>query len=210
MELAEAEAFQDMVAGMEQLRTALRVGEPPAVWMGGPYLSNALGFPEVEEYWRRYLDYVETLRDREEDLFRRGLVTRLRLQGISGPALSIRLARALQDFEADAGRREATYRGMEELARSALGLHDFLVSYADRIRYAPVEQGVDDDPILEAVAEDEAVKTELWARIERLVQALDGVADADPLRRRDVSRSVLGSLALPDEAGPPPAEGPPR
>lgn len=202
MEVAEAEAFHDMVAGMEQLRRTLRVGEPPGVWMGGPYLSNALGFPEVEEYWLRYLEYVETLRDREEDLFRSGFVTRLRLQGVSGPALSIRLARALQDFEADGDRREATYGDMEELARSALGLHDFLVSSADRIRYAPVEHGVDDDPILEAVADDEALQAELWARIERLVHALDGVADADPLSRRDVSRSVLGSLVLPEEDDP--------
>jgi hypothetical protein len=201
MEIAEAEAFQDMVAGMEHLRRSLRVGEPPDVWMGGPYLSNALGFPEVQEYWRRYLQYVQTLRDSEEDLFRSGFVTRLRLQGITGPALSIRLARALQDFEDDAGRREVTYAGMEELARSALGLHEFLVAYAHRIRYAPVEQGINDDPILEAVPEDETVKQGLWMRIERLVEALDGVADSDPLGRRDVSRSVLGSLALPESGG---------
>jgi hypothetical protein len=210
MEVAEVEAFHDMIAGMERLRRTLGVGEPPILWMGGPYLSNALGFPEVEDYWLRYLEYVETLRDREEDLFRSGIVTRLRLQGVTGPVLSIRLARALQDFEADADRREATYGDMEELARSALGLHDFLVSYADRIRYAPVEQGVGDDPILEAVADDEALQTELWARIERLVHALDKVADADPLSRRDVSRSVLGSLALPQDEEGAPAAGPPR
>jgi hypothetical protein len=90
---------------------------------------------------------------------------------------------------------------MEELALAALDLHEFLVAYAHRIRYAPVEQGIDDDPILEAVPEDETVKNALWGRIERLVEALDGVADSDPLGRRDVSRSVLGSLALPATGG---------
>ena len=200
---AEAGAFHDMVLGMEQLRRTLRVGEPPSSWMGGPYLSNALGFPEVREFWARYLEYVGALRETEGDLFRQGFVTRMRLQGVNGPVLSIRLARALDDFEADAPRREETYAGMETLAVAALGLHDFLVANAERIRYAPVDRGIDDDPILEAVAEDPATQEALWTRIERLVAALDGVADADPLHRRDVSRSVLGSLALPDSAAVP-------
>lgn len=201
MEIAETEAFSDMVDGMEYLRRTMRVGEPPVTWMGGPYLSNALAFPEVRQFWVRYREYVETLRESEEDLFRAGFVTRLRLQGVSGPVVSIRLARALRDFEADAARREATYARMDELAVAALGLHDFLLANAHRIRYAPVDQGVNDDPILEAVPLDESTAEALWTRIERLVRALDGVADADPLQRRDVSRSVLGSLALPESTG---------
>ncbi len=201
MEATEAEAFQDMVLGMENLRRTMRVGKPPASWMGGPYLSNALGFPDVRDYWVRYLDYVDALRQSEQDLFRSGFVTRLRLQGITGPALSIRLAQALEHFEEDAPRREVTYAGMEELAIAALGLHDFLLANVERIRYAPVDQGVNDDPVLEAVPLDADTEEALWTRIERLVQALDGVADADPLERRDVSRSVLGSLALPEPSG---------
>jgi hypothetical protein len=205
MEAAKSEAFGYMVRGMEALRSELGLGEPPVTWMGGPYLSNALAFPEVEAYWLRYLEYVEALRSREEDLFRTGFVTQLQGRGIDGAAVSIRLAEALQDFELDRGRREAVYAGMEELARAALDLHGFLLENMQRIRYAPVDQGVNDDPILEAVPDDPVTEAGLWSRIDRLVEALDGVADPDPRRRRDVSRSVLGSLALP----PPPPPGDP-
>ncbi len=166
--------------------------------MGGPYLANALAYPEVQRFWGRYLAYVEALATREEELFRSGFVSRLQAQGISGPVLSIRLARALRDFRADRPRRNETYGAMEELGDSALDLHAFLADNADAIRYAPVDQGVTDDPILEAVADDEEIREALWSRLERLADALDRVAGEDPMQRRDVSRRVLADLAMPD------------
>ncbi|HSM03539.1 MAG TPA: hypothetical protein VK858_02910 [Longimicrobiales bacterium] len=198
MEAAKSGAFEDMVRGMEALRSRMRVDEPPESWMGGPYLANALGFPEVRAFWTRYLEYVEALEGEEEELFRSGFMARLQSQGIAGPVLSIRLARALRDFRADRPRRNEIYGGMEELADAAIDLHDFLVENTDRITYAPVDQGVTDDPILEAVAEDEDTREELWDRLERLADALDRVAGEDPLERRDVSRRVLGDLSIPD------------
>jgi len=201
MEAAKSGAFDDMVRGMETLRATMRVDEPPESWMGGPYLANALAYPEVESFWTRYLDYVEALATREEELFRSGFVSRLQAQGISGPVLSIRLARALRDFRADRARRNQTYGAMEELADAALDLHAFLADNAESIRYAPVDQGVTDDPILEAVADEEATRDELWSRLERLADALDRVAGEDPSQRRNVSRRVLADLAMPDVAG---------
>lgn len=192
---AESAAFRDMVQGMERLRERLRVDEPPPSWIGGPYLANAVGFPEVRQFWIRYLEFVDTLRLQEEDLFRSGFVGRLQMEGIRGPVVSIRLARALRDFEGDAPRRQETYGAMEELGLAALELHDFLVANASSIRYAPVDRGFTDDPVLEAVPVDAATEEGLWTNLDRVLAAIDAVAGPDPLRRRDVSRQVLGGLA---------------
>lgn len=191
---AHQAAFNDMVVGMESVRARMRVGDPPRHWMGGPYLADARGFPEVVGYWKRYQTFVDTLRAQEEEFFRNGFVEQMRAQGISGSALSIRVARALQDFRADAPRRAKHYDAMDSLATASLGLHDFLVERHLDIRYTPVDQGLTEDPILEISTTGTAVREELWTHLDRLLDALDQVAGPDPDRRRDVSRQILGTL----------------
>lgn len=194
---AQSAAFQDMYAGLEALREELRVDEPPAVWMSGRYIARASAYPEIPGYWERYRQLVDSLRTREEDLYRSGLEARLEAQGIGGSVLSVRVSRALQEFRADGARREARYGAMEELARAALDLHDFLVRSAGRIRYAPAETGDTGDPVLEAVPRDEETRRALLTGVDRVLAALDDVAGPDLERRRDVARAVLGEVASP-------------
>lgn len=192
-------AFQDMVDGMDALRRRMRIGDPPAVWMAGMYIANAAAYPEVESYWERYRTFVDTLRGREEELFRAGLEARLQDQGIQGDVLAVRVTRGMQDFRADAQRREERYAAMDALADAALALHTFLVERSGSIRYAPANADPTGDPILEAVPLDEATRTELWARVDRLLAAVDEVAGPDPQRRRDVTGEILGQLGLPPQ-----------
>lgn len=194
---AQSAAFRDMQAGMEALREEMGVDEPPAVWMSGQYIARAWAYPEIPGYWERYRQLVDSLRSREEDLYLSGLEARLKSEGIDGSVLSVRFNRALMDFRADAARREARYAAMEELARAALDLHDFLVRSAGRIRHAPAETGDAGDPVLEAVPRDEETRRALLAGVDRLLAALDDVAGPDIERRRDVARAVLGDLASP-------------
>lgn len=197
LEAARSAAFQDMVRGMDRLRSMMELGEPPSAWMSGPYLADAAAYPEVLDYWQLYQRFVIRLRAEEQELFRSGFVRRMQSQGITGAVLSLRVAAAMRDFQADAPRRHTTYAAMDELADAALDLHGFLVDNTDRIDFADPTQTLAEDPVLEAVPTDEATREELWVRIERLLEGLDQVAGPDPQRRRDVSQRVLGELADP-------------
>ncbi|HSG48007.1 MAG TPA: hypothetical protein VLA43_09365, partial [Longimicrobiales bacterium] len=166
-------AFQDMVDGMDALRSRMRVGDPPAVWMSGLYIADAQAYPEVESYWQRYRTFVDTLRASEEDLFRAGLEARLVAQGIQGEVLAVRVTRGMQDFRADSARRAERYGAMNGLAEAALSLHGFLVDRSGSIRYAPAGADPTGDPVLEAVPLDEATRRELWERVDRLLAAVD-------------------------------------
>jgi len=193
--LVPEDALAQMATSMEGLRTSMRLGEPPAVWMASPYLANAGAYPEVKRYWERYESFVQRLREEEATFYRAGLEEQLEAQGVYGSAQEIRIARAMQDFRADATRRTAHYADMEGLSRAALGLHDFLVRSSAAIRYAPVERGVTRDPILEVDVRDPSIRGELYGWVDRLLRALDAVAGPDPDRRRDVTRHVLGRIA---------------
>jgi hypothetical protein len=190
-----AAAFEGMATEMERLRERMRVGEPPSSWMSGHYLAEASAYPEVESYWTRYETFTDTLREQEEDLFRAAFMERMRELGIQGSVLTVRQARALQDFRSDQPRREAHYGAMDELAAASLALHRFLEERSADIRYTPVDGGVTEDPVLEISTSDEATRNELWDRLDRLLVALDEVAGPDPDRRRDVTERILGTLA---------------
>jgi hypothetical protein len=187
-------AFEDMVAGMEQLRERMRVGEPPAAWMSGHYMAEAAAYPEVASFWTRYGEFVDTLRVAEEELFHTAFRDRMREQGLRGSVLTVREARALQDFRADGARRSRYYDAMDELADASLSLHEFLRDRTGDIEYTPVDRGVADDPVLEIAPTDEATRDELWSRLDRVLVALDEVAGPDLDRRRDVTQRILGSL----------------
>lgn len=189
----EPEVFRDMTSGMEALQGRMRLGDPPAVWMAGAYLGDAGRYPEVTGYWRRYLAFVDSLRDREESIYREGLQARLEESGIQGRVLAVRAARELQDFRADSLGRVRRYDAMKELADAALSLHGFLEEHARTLRYAALERLEETDSVVPEPVSS-TVRTGVWERVEVLLSALDRVAGPDPERRTDVTREVAGLL----------------
>jgi len=191
---AEA-AFRDMRDGMDRIRSAMDVGEAPDEWLSGEYLSDPASAPVVREYWTRYGEFVDSIRSAEEELFRSGFATRLQQMGITGPVLSIRLARGLSDFRADRPRRDEVYGAMDALAAEALSLDDWLRSVEGRIAYAGVrEDAVSMAPDLEAAALDPETAAELDRRLMAVLDALDLVTGMDPAEARNLTGRALGSL----------------
>lgn len=188
-------AFSDMTAGMQRIQAQLGVGAPPQSWLSGEYLSDPESAPEVMEYWDRYDALVDSLRAAEADLFRAGFVTRLQRQGITGSVLSIRLARAMQDFTADAPRREVVYSAMDDMVEEARSLDTFLHENSGRIAFAGVRSGaLSSDPATEAVPLDDQTRQRLAEHLDRLFLAMDEVTGTDPTRRRDLTGNVMKLL----------------
>lgn len=170
---AEGGAFRDMVEGVDSLRTEYAVQRIPSAWLAGPYLADADSFPQVREYWSDYLRFVEAVRSRDTALFRRSFVDRVEAQGVTGPIVSIRLARALETFRASQPARDTVYERMEDLASSALDLHELLVDRADDIVYDPVtEERASRQPILEAWSDDVYLRRSIWALLDRITANL--------------------------------------
>ncbi len=185
-------AFADMQTGMERLGRRLGVAEPPTDWLSGRYLADAATLPAVRDFWVRYGAFVDSVRVREEELFRAGYLARLRAEGVAGSTLSIRLSGALQDFRADRARREQIYRTMDALAAEALLLDQWLRGASDRIAYAGVRGGaVSLAPEIEAAPLDEDTRRELDTRLNRILDALERVTGPDPSRARAISGRIV-------------------
>jgi hypothetical protein len=185
-------AFADMQRGMERLGQRLGVAEPPTDWLSGRYLADAATLPQVRDFWVRYGAFVDSVRVREEELFRAGYLTRLRNEGVGGATLSIRLSGALQDFREDRARREQIYRTMDALAAEALLLDQWLREASDRIAYAGVRGGaVSLAPEIEAAPLDDETRRELDTRLNRILDALDRVTGPDPSRARAITGRIV-------------------
>jgi hypothetical protein len=194
-------AFADMQRGMERLGQRLGVAEPPTDWLSGRYLADAATLPQVRDFWVRYGAFVDSVRVREEELFRAGYLTRLREEGVGGSTLSIRLSGALQDFRDDRARREQIYRTMDALAAEALLLDQWLREASDRIAYAGVRGGaVSLAPEIEAAPLDDETRWELDTRLNRILDALERVTGPDPNR----ARAITGRIVAEPPADPPP------
>jgi hypothetical protein len=201
-------AFADMQRGMERLGQRLGVAEPPTDWLSGRYLADAATLPQVRDFWVRYGAFVDSVRVREEELFRAGYLARLRDEGVGGSTLSIRLSGALQDFRADRARREQIYRTMDALAAEALIMDQWLRETSDRIAYAGVRGGaVSLAPEIEAAPLDDETRRELDLRLNRILDALDRVTGPDPTRARAITGRIVAEPppAQPDE--PPGGDG---
>ncbi|MBT8404738.1 MAG: hypothetical protein KJP18_12830, partial [Gemmatimonadetes bacterium] len=189
---AEGSAFQDMIAAMDSLRTVFDVVGAPREWLTGRYLASASEFPDVAEYWVRYQAYVDELRDRDEEFFRRGFYRRLLNSGIDGPVRSMRLASATEEFASQAPAREELYTAMDGIAGVALELHELLVENEDAIVYTPVRPGVvTQNPVLEAVPTEGELRDRLWDTLDRLFEQVDVVRGGVP-----GSGEQLGEAAL--------------
>ena len=172
--LAKASGFKSMVAGMDSLRRAHDVMEVPPVWLGGVYLSDAVWYPEVEGFWRRYQAFLQEVQASDTALFRGGFVRDVAGERLSDALLSMRLNRALREFKDTQPERAALYSEMEELAGAALALHGLLVERADDIDYDPaIQVGISREPVVEAVAEDAVLRDQMWTLLDRIFASLD-------------------------------------
>jgi hypothetical protein len=205
--LAEVEgsAFESMVVAMDSLRSVFGVEAPPEGWLEGHYLANASSYDRVPAYWQRYETYVQELRLRDEEYFRQGYVARLAAAGLTGPVASIRLARAMADFDEEAPARDSIYTAMEGVAGAALSLHELLVERESRITWTPVRPGfVTRDPILEAVPDDEELRRELNERLDLLLDRMDVVRGGLPGSSAELGAAALTSLRTTrSDEGPP-------
>ena len=171
----ESGALGDMMRGMDSLRTAYGVERVPRAWLEGVYLAHASRYPEVRSFWERYRGYVEEVRDQEEDLFRTSLLATLETQNLSGPIVSIRLARAIRLFEAERPLRDPVYLSMIELADASVELHDLLVAREHEIRYEPVSAGFSREPVIEAVPLTPELRDEMNALLDRIFLSIERV-----------------------------------
>ncbi len=189
---AEGSAFQDMVQAMDSLRGVYEVSGGPRDWLHGRYLASASAYPDVEDYWRRYRNYVAELSARDEEMFRTGFVERLQSTGLEGPVLSMRLARSTEEFRASGASRDSVYAAMDGMARAALDLHALLVDSEADIVYTPVRPGVvTRDPVLEAVPNNAELRGRIWEDLDRLFAHMDVVRGGVP-----GSGAQLGDAAL--------------
>lgn len=189
---ARGSAFGDMVLAMDSVRRAFDLQGGPDGWLDGHYLATASEYPGVQEYWQRYLRFVDELRARDTVFFRMGFMERIRDEGLEGPVVSMRLASALSDFRASQPTRDVLYTGMEELARRALALHELLVRRESDVEYDPVQLGtVSRDPVMEAFPRQPELREQIYAHLDSLFEAMEVVQGGVP-----GSRDQLGDAAL--------------
>lgn len=192
---AEGSAFQDMIVAMDSLRSVYDVAGAPRDWLSGHYLANASEYGDVQEWWQRYHTYVTELRGRDEELFRRGFVDRLERSGLEGAVLSMRLARATEEFRNTGASRDTVYSAMNEMATAALALHELLVEREDDIVYTPVRPGVvTRDPVVEAVPADDELRREIWDTLDRLFAGMDVVLGGVPGSGGQLSDAALEGI----------------
>jgi len=168
-------AYSNFVAAVDGLRPEFAIEEVPAAWLQGWYLADAAGHPEVRLFWERFLAYSEEAYASEVELYRRAYLTAASNAGLSGPVRSLRMAAAVEDFEATRRAREAHYSRIWDLAQSALALHDQLVRLRGRITYEPARGlRLSADPVLEAAGTDPDAQSRLEASLDRVLRDLNG------------------------------------
>jgi hypothetical protein len=203
---AEGGAFGDMVEGVDSLRRVYDVERIPEAWLAGPYLADADAYPEIQAYWTNYERFVEAVRSQDTALFRRGFVDRLEEEDLSGPMVSIRLARALETFRESQPSRDTVYERMEDLASSSLDLHQLLVERAEDIDYDPVtEERASRQPILEAWSDDAFLRQTIWSLLDRITANLALLEYDTGAGRSDLTERLFQELknrsSLPGDVG---------
>ncbi len=192
---SEKVALGDMVEALDSVRRARDLQNVPTNWLDGIYLANASHYPEVRAYWERYQRFVDDVQQTDTALFRQSFVRRLEAEGVRGPMVSMRLARAIQAFDASQPRRDTIYAAMEELAGTSLELHDLLVEREADIHYAPVlPDRVSRDPVVEAVVDDPALHDHMWTLLDRIFKDLSVLNGGAPGTRDALTTRALEGI----------------
>lgn len=188
-----AAASEDLDAAMVRLRDSLGVPEsPPEIWLRGRYLSAADSFPEVKAYWEALASYVSSMEELEEDLFRGYVRDRVRSLDMDPAPASRLTSRILDRYRDTAAGREAVYRDLSALTLQALTLHDTLAARSRDISYEPFDgTGLSRDPVIEAVAEDEALGERIWSRLDRVLDLLESLQGLRPVTTSQLQAALL-------------------
>jgi hypothetical protein len=184
-------AYRGLLVALTDLRGAFDIAEVPSDWLEGWYLASPSSYPEVRSYWDRLLRYADEAYASEVLLYRKAYLEVATAAGISGPVRSLRMAAAVEDFEANRGLREVHYSRVWNLAASALALHDQLVQLEGRITYEPaVGERLSADPVLEAAGTDPEAQARLEVALDRVLSDLRA-PDGEGMRDRSLVSSWL-------------------
>jgi hypothetical protein len=188
-EQIRARAYAGFVEAVDGLGASFEFGAVPRAWLEGSYLAEPSAFPEVRQFWERFRSYVETARAEESRLYREAYLAAAARAGMTGPLRSLRMAAALEDFEAGAAARTEHYRRVLELADAALSLDAQLAEVEGQITYEPARgQRLSADPVIEAAGRDPETQARLEATLDRVLRAVyrsgaEGVRDRTYLAR---------------------------
>jgi len=184
-------AHERFLEALNDLGTEFDVEAVPPDWLEGWYLAHPSSYPEVRDFWERFLDYAEEAYATEVLLYREAYLGEAADAGMNGPVRSLRMAAAVDDFEAGRGEREADYARVWDLAISSLALHDQLVQVEGRITYEPARgQRLSADPVLEAAGKDPEAQGRLEVALDRVLRDLRG-PDGTGVRDRSLVASWL-------------------
>lgn len=194
-------AWSDAVsAALEQNRPLDVAEEPPDAWLEGHYLANAGEYPAVEAYWRGIDGFVSAVLADAESAFPRMLRARLEEAATEeGSAAAGEVERLLdvgrQELELSAARRAAAVGSVAGVAEAAVELHRLLVQREDEIAYEPANApGVSRDPVLEAVPETEALKAEMNAGLDRVLEHIEESRMSRPITTAGLVEVVASQL----------------
>lgn len=200
-----AAAYEGFLDAVNDLGGTFEFGQVPEAWLEGWYLAEPRAYPEVRAFWERFRSYVETARAEEARLYREAYLESAGRAGMRGPVLSLRMAAALDDFEAAAAQRAEHYRRVVELADAALSLDRQLSEVEGQISYEPARgQRVSADPVLEAAGRDPETQARLEEALDRVLRAVYG-SGADGVRDRShLARWLVEGLEAygPDQSDP--------
>jgi hypothetical protein len=195
-EQIRSEAFSGFLQRMDALRRENRIDEVPNAWLEGYYLADPGAYPQVRDFWQRYLVYAEAAQADEAQIYREAYLDAANAAGLSGPVKSLRLASALEAFSSRWSRREAHYARVRELAEAALSLDDLMTRLKGRISYEPIRgERVSADPVIEAAGTDAEAQAELEAALDQVLTALHGAGGSTALNRDAVPGWVVEGLA---------------
>lgn len=193
----EGRALEGVIEGLDSLAVAYDIGSRPPQWLQGIYLAHASQYPEVEDYWHRYADYVAEVQTRDIEWFEASYHARLREAGIRADVIDDLVERGLDRFRATQSRRDKLYRQMAALAESSLELHALLVAREDDIEYQPFRQkGVSKAPVVEALVKDPQLEDRMWAIIGRVALSLESISELGETSPARLQQAMMDSIRV--------------
>lgn len=191
----DSRALEGLIEGLDSLASAYGVDRRPPAWLHGIYLANASQYPEVEDYWRRYADYIVAVETQDADWFRSSYEARLLAAGIRSEAVDGIVTRGVERFRGTRERREKLYATMRELAQASVELHAFLLDNEDDIAWEPFEQeGVSEAPVVEAVPSSPEIEDRMWALIARVARALESISELGETSPARLQQAMVDSI----------------
>jgi hypothetical protein len=175
-------------------QAALRgLDQVPDVWLRGIYLAGPSDYPRVREVWEEYLAIIRDVRAGDSERYRQAYLRALDDARVDGATRTLRLARAMTDFQAAAAPRVAHYDRVERLATAALQGHDALAAAEGTIAYQPARgPTLSEDPVIEAVGRSPEAQALLNRVLDRILGELHG--ERGPGEARNVRAWVWDGL----------------